>query len=122
LQPILGFLCCDKTYVLVIRRAKSPQIILTHRDPPGGLRHTSHKGSLPLLYGIDGLIPKAHPALLVVEGEINQLSILQVLCEHEQSRPGSSLVSTGSEGLNPKQAALLRWAARHFEMVVFWMD
>ena len=80
----------------------------------GGLCYTSHKNTLPILCGIDCLLTRVHTALLVVEGEINQLSILQVLCEHAKSRPGMSVVSTRSEGLNPKQAALLRWAARHY--------
>ena len=89
---------------------------------PRGLRYTSHKGSRPLLYGLDGLLPNNHHSLLVVEGELNQLSLLQVLSKHWRSQPGISVVSTGSEGLNPVQVALLRRVARPYRQLIVWMD
>jgi hypothetical protein len=88
---------------------------------PRGLRYTSHKGSRPLLYGLDGLLPMHH-SLLVVEGELNQLSLLQVISKHWRSQPGISVVSTGSEGLNPSQVALLRQVARPYQQLIVWMD
>jgi hypothetical protein len=89
---------------------------------PAGLRSTSHKGSRVLLYGLDGLLPKEHDTLLVVEGELNQLSILQTLSEHAKSQPGVSVLSPGSEGMSSIQGALLRLVARCYEKVIIWMD
>jgi hypothetical protein len=89
---------------------------------PKGLRYSAHKGSRPLLYGLEWLLPKTHPSLLIVEGELNQLSILQVLSVHAGAQPGVSVVSPGSEDLNPVQVALLRRVARAYARRIIWMD
>jgi len=88
---------------------------------PGGLRYSAHRGSRPLLYGLEGLLPMHH-SLLVVEGELNQLSLLQVLSKHAGSQPGISVVSPGSEGLNPIQVARLRQVTRRYRQLIVWMD
>ncbi len=47
-------------------------------EEPGGLRYISRRGSMPILFGMWAAVPGAD-TLLLVEGEINALSVWQCL-------------------------------------------
>jgi hypothetical protein len=81
-------------------------------------RYTMRKGSKPLLFGLyDFCGPGAwHENLLLVEGEINVLSIWQV-------RPkGFLTLSLGSDTITDQQREVLRVLLPPFKRVVFWFD
>jgi hypothetical protein len=86
-----------------------------------GLRYTSMKGSKPLFYGLDTLRP-SHHTLIIVEGELNQLSIYQLLCRYMQEDHRVSVVSPGSEQLTSLQKTVLPILARNYQRLVVWTD
>jgi hypothetical protein len=79
----------------------------------GGLRYTARRGSLPLLFGLEWLLPGGE-ALILVEGELNAISIWQCLPR------GVSCASFGSQ--NPASAALLRIISARYRRVFIWTD
>lgn len=80
---------------------------------PEGLRYTSLTGSKPLLFGLWD-VTKSHTTLLLVEGEINALSLWQC------APKGISVISFGSEGGG--QAPVLHVFAKKYESVFIWCD
>jgi len=87
-------------------------------DHPEGLRYTSLAGSVPLIFGTQSIL-SSDQTVLLVEGEINALSLWQC---HPR---GVSVVSFGAEqeGEIPQaRAAILRNLARNYKHVVIWMD
>lgn len=77
-----------------------------------GRRFSMLQGSKPFLFGLSHVIPSAK-GLLVVEGELNAVSIIQ------QMPRGLATVSMGSETNTP---ALLKKLADRYERVFIWMD
>jgi hypothetical protein len=92
-------------------------------DPdPYGLRYTSQRGSVPLFYGLEGLHDRQE-TLLLVEGELNQLSIFQTFALEQKRRdPRTAVLSPGSERLNQAQKLLLPVIARRFKHLIVWTD
>jgi hypothetical protein len=88
---------------------------------PNGLRYTSQRGSVPLFYGLEGLHERQE-TLLLVEGELNCLSILQTFAQEHYREPRSAVLSPGSERLNRAQKLLLPVIARRFNRLVVWTD
>ena len=83
---------------------------------PDGLRYIALKGSKPILYGLNYAIP-THHTLLLVEGEINALSVWQV------EPVGVTVLSIGSEGgAGGAGADILRAVAAHYRRVFVWLD
>jgi len=83
-----------------------------------GLRYTAFTGSVPLIFGMQNIL-SSDQTLLLVEGEINAISINQC---HPR---GVSVVSFGAEqaGEIPQaRAAILRNLARNYKHIVIWMD
>jgi hypothetical protein len=78
-----------------------------------GRRFSMLSGSKPYLFGLSHVIPNARN-LLVIEGELNAISIIQ------QMPRGLATVSIGSETNMP--AAALRKLADRYERVFIWMD
>lgn len=87
----------------------------------GGSRYTSMKGSKPLFYGLDILRP-SHHTLIIVEGELNQLSIYQLLCRHMKEDHKVSVISPGSEQLTTLQRTALPVLARNYKRLIVWVD
>lgn len=84
-------------------------------DHPDGLRYIARKGSKPLIYGIEDSIP-THETLLIVEGELNRLSIKQC------SPINTSVISPGSENISQAQRVVFSRLARRFRRVLIWTD
>jgi DNA primase len=82
-------------------------------DDPSGLRYISHRGSVPILYGLWSAIPE-HNTLLLVEGEINALSIWQCIPE------GVTCLSFGSE--NGVHIDRLETLAKRYQKLIVWAD
>jgi hypothetical protein len=80
---------------------------------PEGLRYIALAGSMPLLFGLWDVI-ESHNTLLLVEGEINALSLWQCLPR------GVSVLSFGSEGGG--RADVLQTIAKKYERVFIWCD
>jgi hypothetical protein len=83
-------------------------------DPnPDGLRYSSRRGSVPILFGLWDALPR-HDTLLLLEGEINALSAWQCLPS------GVSSLSFGSEsGGRPE---IMKAMARRYRRVFVWTD
>lgn len=78
-----------------------------------GLRYTSRTGSMPLLFGLWDAI-ESDATLLLVEGELNALSLWQC-------RPrGVTVLSFGSEGGGRKD--VLQTVAKKYRRVLVWCD
>jgi hypothetical protein len=84
-------------------------------DHPQGLRYSARPGSRFYLYGLFSL--SGHrDTLVILEGEINALSIMQC-------RPaGVNILSIGSDNFTAAQAAMLTPLVKHHRRVVIWMD
>lgn len=78
-----------------------------------GKRFSMMAGSMPLLFGLQHVLP-TDKTLLFVEGELNAISVLQTMPR------GVSVVSAGSDSNG--NAALLQALARYYDRVVIWMD
>lgn len=78
-----------------------------------GARFAMMAGSLPCLFGLQNIM-QSDRTLLFVEGELNAVSVLQVLPR------GLSVVSAGSDSNG--NADILRALAWRYEQVVIWMD
>lgn len=76
-------------------------------------RFTCMGGSIQCVYGLAGTLP-TDETLLIVEGEINAISITQTI------PAGVSVISTGGD-VNGN-AAILQALARHYKKIVIWMD
>jgi len=76
-------------------------------------RFSMMAGSMPYLFGLQHIL-ESDTTLLFVEGELNQVSVLQTLPR------GVSVISAGSEGNG--NAALLKALARHYQKIVIWTD
>lgn len=82
-------------------------------DAVGGLRYLNRKGSVPLLFGLWSVVPQHH-TLILIEGEINALSIWQCMPE------GVTVGSFGSEaGAN---SLALKALVRPYAQVFVWAD
>lgn len=82
-------------------------------DDPAGLRYVARPSSVFVLFGLAYAL-QSDQTLLLVEGEINALSIWQ--CQP----PGLSVVSTGSEGGGRPE--ILRGLAARYRRVLVWLD
>jgi len=82
-------------------------------NDPAGLRYISFKGSAPIIYGAAAAI-NTDKTLLIIEGEINALSVWQ--CQPH----GVSVLSIGSEGGGPGE--LLAKIAKYYQRVFIWCD
>lgn len=82
------------------------------QDPDGG-RYTSRAGGTQLLYGLWDVLPGCH-TLLLVEGEINALSVWQMRPE------GVTVLSFGSEGATRPE--ILKAIASRYRRVFVWAD
>lgn len=82
-------------------------------DAPNGLRYTSAPGSVPILYGTWD-IQTTDKTLLLVEGELNALSLWQ------QRPQDTTVLSIGSEGGGNE--TVLRRIASHYQRVFIWCD
>lgn len=80
---------------------------------PEGLRYTSLMGSMPILFGLWD-VTELHTILLLVEGEINALSLWQCIPRDV------SVISFGSEGGG--QAIVLQAFAKKYKSVFVWCD
>ncbi len=78
-----------------------------------GLRYSCRKGSVPLVFGLLSALTH-HDTLLLVEGEINALSVAQCIPE------GVSCLSFGSEGGG--QSAIFRHLSARYARVFVWAD
>ena len=82
-------------------------------ERPHGLRYLSRRGSLPILFGLWSAVPGGD-TLLLVEGEINAISVWQC-------RPaGVTCFSFGSDGGSHPE--VLAAAARSYRRVFVWAD
>jgi hypothetical protein len=80
-----------------------------------GKRFSMMAGSIPYLYGLRDILA-GDKTLLVVEGELNAVSILQ-------TRPrGVSVVSMGSQQIREDAAPILQALAKHYNRIVIWTD
>ncbi len=85
-------------------------------NAPDGLRYTAHKGSAPILFGLSAAANDK--TLLLVEGEINCMSISQTACYELIS--GLDVFSFGSDtGCN---ASILQTIANDYQRVIAWAD
>ena len=124
-RELLGFVVCDPK-----AKVYRPAIVIPHLDncwkltavklrliddSPQGFRYISRKGSKPLLWGLHTTFDK-HETLVLVEGELNAISIRHCI------PVGVSILSFGSENLTPAQVALLPILARKYERVIVWTD
>jgi len=131
-RALLGYV---RAYDPVLKLER-PAVCIPHLDNPltlmavkfrfideieGGLRYTAMKGSNPLFFGMDTLRTD-HETLIIVEGELNQLSIYQVIVGHIKSSPRVSVVSPGSENLTRTQKATLPVLVSHYKRVIIWTD
>ena len=82
-------------------------------ENPNGLRYLSRRGSMPLLFGLWDALPEHH-TLLIVEGEINALSIWQCIAS------GVSCVSFGSE--SGVRTGILKQLTRMYRRAFVWAD
>lgn len=82
-------------------------------EDPNGLRYTSAPGSIPVLYGLWDVL-KTDTTLLLVEGEINALSLWQ--CRPQ----GTTVLSIGSEGGG--RGYILQKLADLYPRVFIWCD
>jgi hypothetical protein len=82
-------------------------------EHPHGLRYTSRRGSVPILFGLWGALPEHH-TLLLVEGEINALSVWQCLPS------GVTCASFGSE--TGARTGVIRALAARYRRVFIWGD
>lgn len=83
-------------------------------DEPAGLRYIAEKGSFFDFY----VLPEHlgyFDRLLVVEGELNLLSLAQVL-------PEIDLISTGSHSVSEAQVERLALLAKLYQRVYVWLD
>lgn len=80
---------------------------------PEGLRYIALAGSMPLLFGLWNVL-ESDNTLLLVEGEINALSLWQCLPR------GVSVLSFGSEGGG--RADVMQAIANKYECVFVWCD
>jgi DNA primase len=90
-------------------------------DNTKGLRYMARKGSTLFFYGLESLLEN-HETLFVVEGEFNQMSILQELSKSADPDPRVSVLSPGSENINQLQKAYLPVIADRFKRVLIWTD
>lgn len=82
-------------------------------DEPDRPRYSSRSGSVPILYGLWDTLP-THQTLLLVEGEINALSVWQCLPS------GVTCLSIGSQtGGRPD---ILQTLSKQYENIVVWTD
>lgn len=70
-------------------------------------------GGIPCVYGLQNVLADDE-TLLIVEGELNAVSVLQVMPR------GVSVVSMGSD--TGGNAAIIQALAKHYKKVVIWMD
>jgi DNA primase len=82
-------------------------------ENPNGLRYMSRRGSVPVLFGLWDALPENH-TLVLVEGEINALSIWQCL------PAGVTCVSFGGEAA--VRARILKVFASQYPRVFVWAD
>ena len=82
-------------------------------EDPNGLRYTSAPGSIPVLYGLWDA-QKTDKTLLLVEGEINALSLWQ--CRPQDT----TVLSIGSEGGGRED--ILQKLADLYQSVFIWCD
>jgi hypothetical protein len=131
-KALLGF---SWAYDPILRKMR-PAVGIPHLDRPmnlmavkfrfvdesaDGLRYTSMKGSRPLFFGLDSLLPR-HETLLMVEGEINLLSIFQVIWNHLSADPRISVLSPGCETPTKAQKAILPILVQGYKRVIVWTD
>lgn len=83
-------------------------------DDPGGLRYVMEWGSRTGLYHLDDAIG-CDDRLLILEGEINLLSVAQVL-------PELDLISTGSQSVTETMKQMLMALTKRYHQVWVWMD
>ncbi|MBI1792969.1 MAG: hypothetical protein HYR70_02095 [Chloroflexi bacterium] len=83
---------------------------------PDGLRYTAHKGSTPILFGLSAAANDK--TLLLVEGEINCMSISQTACYELIS--GLDVISFGSD--TGGRASILQTIASGYQRVIVWAD
>lgn len=82
----------------------------------GGLRYISLKGSQTVPFGLCYCVPRSNLTLLVVEGELNALSVWQ--CHPERT----DVVSTGSETPGLVSTRALVALAGLYGRVAVWLD
>jgi len=80
-----------------------------------GLRYIAEKGSVQGLYHLPEALFGAGDVLLIIEGELNLLSVAQI-------NPGLDVVSPGSQSAGQAVIATLRALARRYQRVVIWFD
>ena len=80
---------------------------------PDGLRYISRRGSAPILFGLWSALSEHH-TLLLIEGEINALSVWQCI------PVGVSCISIGSDTGNHPE--MLKALASDYQNVFIWMD
>ncbi len=78
-----------------------------------GSRYSALKGSVPVLYGLWSVLPESD-TLVLVEGELNAISILQLHLNR------TAVVSVGSDTTAPNE--ILRILARNFKRILVWLD
>ena len=110
--------------------AKRPAIVLPHFDSSWnltavklrfieknsqGLRYISRRGSKPLFWGLHTAF-NHHETLMLVEGELNAISIRQCIpcC--------LSVFSFGSENITAAQKTLLPSMAEKYKRIIVWTD
>lgn len=85
---------------------------------PEGLRYTSLYKSVPLIYGLNGLTG-SRENLLLIEGEINALSVWQAAAE-AGTLYGLNVLSFGSEGGGRPE--LMQAIAKRYRSTFLWLD
>jgi len=123
-RELLGFSLVKDPKVKVYR----PAIVIPHFDNGWkltavklrfvdnnlqGLRYIARKGSKPLFWGLHTAFAY-HKTLVLVEGELNAISIRHCMpC-------GVSVLSFGSENITAEQAVLLPILAGRYKRVIVW--
>jgi DNA primase len=86
------------------------------RIDPSEDRYINKAGSNGKLFGLHLVDPNA-PTLVIVEGELNAISIWQ-----ESHDLGISVVSTGSQTPSEQTLKAVRWLSEKFQHCIVWCD
>jgi hypothetical protein len=115
---LLGYAIVDNRPAILIPHLAVNQLVLAIKyrflDAKDKQRFTSLKGSAPLLCGLQH--GRGGDTLLLVEGELNAVSIWQ--CNH----PGVDVISTGTENLTTYGKELIPQLAERYKRRVAWFD
>lgn len=91
---------------------------LRYRRIAGDDRYINEWGSNCVLYGLHQLDERAH-TLVIVEGELNCISIWQEATAHDL---GICVVSVGSQSLSEQTLSAVAWLSKRYQRCIAWCD